>query len=228
MPDLSRRGQLEDELLALGENVMLIEELDGLIAGLSVCPELIKPGEWLPVVWGLDKENGQSAFDDLDHANRVLKLVMDYYNDVVLTLMRNTERYRPLFPIDRRNGDILWEIWIEGFAEAVRLRPAAWKKLLDAGDETAIAIGGLLMLVDVVHRDHELTEEELAKLTNAAPKLIPQWIVTLNNWRLANTQPAPIPAARPMSARAPYGKVGRNEPCPCGSGKKYKRCCGLN
>lgn len=23
------------------------------------------------------------------------------------------------------------------------------------------------------------------------------------------------------------GKVGRNEPCPCGSGKKYKRCCGM-
>ncbi|MEI6412594.1 MAG: DUF1186 domain-containing protein, partial [Bacteroidota bacterium] len=23
-------------------------------------------------------------------------------------------------------------------------------------------------------------------------------------------------------------KVGRNEPCPCGSGKKYKRCCGIN
>jgi SWIM/SEC-C metal-binding protein len=23
-------------------------------------------------------------------------------------------------------------------------------------------------------------------------------------------------------------KVGRNEPCPCGSGKKYKKCCALN
>lgn len=23
-----------------------------------------------------------------------------------------------------------------------------------------------------------------------------------------------------------WPKVGRNEPCPCGSGKKYKRCCG--
>ena len=22
-------------------------------------------------------------------------------------------------------------------------------------------------------------------------------------------------------------RIGRNEPCPCGSGKKYKRCCGL-
>ncbi|PYU20285.1 MAG: hypothetical protein DMG30_21520, partial [Acidobacteria bacterium] len=21
------------------------------------------------------------------------------------------------------------------------------------------------------------------------------------------------------------GKIGRNDPCPCGSGKKYKRCC---
>lgn len=24
----------------------------------------------------------------------------------------------------------------------------------------------------------------------------------------------------------PPGKIGRNDPCPCGSGKKYKRCCG--
>lgn len=26
--------------------------------------------------------------------------------------------------------------------------------------------------------------------------------------------------------QAPPFKVGRNEPCPCGSGKKYKKCCG--
>jgi preprotein translocase subunit SecA len=24
------------------------------------------------------------------------------------------------------------------------------------------------------------------------------------------------------------GKIGRNDPCPCGSGKKYKKCCGKN
>ncbi|WP_414647875.1 SEC-C metal-binding domain-containing protein [Desulfitobacterium sp.] len=22
-------------------------------------------------------------------------------------------------------------------------------------------------------------------------------------------------------------KIGRNDPCPCGSGKKYKKCCGI-
>ena len=33
------------------------------------------------------------------------------------------------------------------------------------------------------------------------------------------------PAATPAIA-APRAKIGRNEPCPCGSGKKYKKCCG--
>ena len=29
-----------------------------------------------------------------------------------------------------------------------------------------------------------------------------------------------------LLAEAPVAKVGRNEPCPCGSGKKYKNCHG--
>jgi len=33
-------------------------------------------------------------------------------------------------------------------------------------------------------------------------------------------------AARPITVRRGQPKVGRNDPCPCGSGKKYKRCCG--
>ncbi len=36
-------------------------------------------------------------------------------------------------------------------------------------------------------------------------------------------------AAAPDPAHTPYvaeDKIGRNEPCPCGSGKKYKKCCG--
>lgn len=36
--------------------------------------------------------------------------------------------------------------------------------------------------------------------------------------RTVRSGPAPVKSAQP--------KVGRNEPCPCGSGKKYKHCCG--
>jgi preprotein translocase subunit SecA len=32
--------------------------------------------------------------------------------------------------------------------------------------------------------------------------------------------------AKPSTVRRTQPKVGRNDPCPCGSGKKYKRCCG--
>ncbi|WP_291463635.1 PBPRA1643 family SWIM/SEC-C metal-binding motif protein [Desulfobacula sp.] len=30
----------------------------------------------------------------------------------------------------------------------------------------------------------------------------------------------------PQKTKIVENKVGRNEPCPCGSGKKYKKCCG--
>lgn len=229
MPALSRRRkQLEEELLALGDDTMLIEVLDGFIAGLLVCPELISPGEWLRIVFSRDEENPQSAFADIDHANRVFGLVMDHYNDVVLTLMDRPESYRPLFSIDGRNGDVLWEIWIEGFLEAVNLRPAAWQSLLDANEDTATAMEGMLKLANFVAGEHDLTSEEVDTVRNSAPALIPGWVVTLNNWRLSKTKPASVVTQTPRPSFAPRGKVGRNEPCPCGSGKKYKKCCGLN
>lgn len=101
--------QLEKELLALGEETMLLEELGGFVAGLIVCPELIKPSEWLPIVWASEDE-GAPAFDDVDHLNRVLGLVMDHYNDVARTLMERPDDYGPLFAVDERHNEILWEL----------------------------------------------------------------------------------------------------------------------
>jgi preprotein translocase subunit SecA len=40
----------------------------------------------------------------------------------------------------------------------------------------------------------------------------------------ARPSQTPPPVAQPLRPSVP--KVGRNDPCPCGSGKKYKRCCG--
>jgi preprotein translocase subunit SecA len=34
-------------------------------------------------------------------------------------------------------------------------------------------------------------------------------------------------APKPIPRTASGEKVGRNDPCPCGSGKKYKKCCYL-
>ncbi len=43
---------------------------------------------------------------------------------------------------------------------------------------------------------------------------------------LPQAQPADAAGAKPAEGAAPPRKVGRNDPCPCGSGKKYKKCCG--
>jgi len=210
--------------LALDEDAMLLEQLDGFIAGLLVCPELIKPGEWLPAVWG-NADGNEPAFDSLDHVNRMLGLVMEHYNGVARTLIERPGDYAPLFAVDQRNDDIVWELWIEGFQQAVKLRPTAWQQLLLADPETARAIAGLLALADVARHGSAFSEKERYTLTKAAPDQIGPWVVTLNEWRLANYEPTQIPTSSFSAAKE---KVGRNEPCPCGSGKKYKKCCGLN
>jgi uncharacterized protein len=229
MPGLSRHlKQLDEELLALGEETMLLEELDGFIAGLLVCPELIKPGEWLPIVWGHDGNDSPPAFDNLKHVNRVLGLLMEHYNDVARTLMERPDHYSPLFAVDKRNGDILWELWVEGFEKAVNLRPASWQKLLNADPDTATAMRGMRTLIDIAYGDPNMPMTDRDTLIATAPDDITRRIVVLNDWRLANYRPMHgiDPILRPSFT--PANKVGRNDPCPCGSGKKYKKCCGLH
>ena len=221
---LSRFKQLDEALLALGEETMLLEELDGFITGLLVCPALIEPSDWLPIFWNRDSADQQPVLADLDHVNEVLGLVMEHYNDVARTLMENPDRYSPLFAIDKRNDDVLWELWIEGFEKAVALRPAAWKAFLDADGDTVAAMSGMLMLAAIARRDEEVKDHDTASAT--APDRIADWVVNLNEWRLANYQPTQ--SIDPRGGSASRKKVGRNDPCPCGSGKKYKKCCGLN
>lgn len=33
-------------------------------------------------------------------------------------------------------------------------------------------------------------------------------------------------SGKPKPVKRPGSRIGRNDPCPCGSGKKYKKCCG--
>ena len=55
-----------------------------------------------------------------------------------------------------------------------------------------------------------------------------------NNWKykieLAPVNPEDITdleiLLNPIKTKIAEKKVGRNEPCPCGSGQKYKKCCG--
>ena len=114
---------------------------------------------------------------------------MDHYNSVAVTLMECHDRYSPLFSVDTRNGDVFWELRIEGFEKAVALRPPAWRKLLDADADTASAMSGMIMLTAIARGDKTVKDSDTLSAT--APDKIADWVVTLNEWRLANYQPPP-------------------------------------
>lgn len=108
--------RLDDALEALGPDAMLVEELDGFVAGLLLCPEPIKPGDWLPTVWHVG--NDASPLTDPAHASRVFALIVQYYNSVARTLSDHPERYQPLLPVDPDSGELVWQVWIDEIGRA--------------------------------------------------------------------------------------------------------------
>jgi uncharacterized protein len=222
MRNPSRRLEMLDDLLLgldTGGEPMLLSTLDGFLAGILVCPDLILPSEWLARVWGME-DGDEPVFESADEAQRVVAAIMEHYNIVTKDLQAG--RYEPVFEIDDRHDDVLWEIWMEGFDAAVALRPESWTPILKEGDESeaAMALSGLLMLSKVASREHDFEDSIRDEIIQTAPLLIPSFINDLNARRLAR--------AGSQGLQPRQGKVGRNDPCPCGSGQKYKKCCGAN
>lgn len=216
--------QLAERLIALPpeNDGMLLSEFDGFVAGILVCPEMILPGEWLPVVWG---EEIVPHFASMDQASATLDAVMAHYNRVARGLAKSQPEYEAVYDNDPLSGDLMWEPWITGFERAMQLRPDAWEATLDSSDEDiASSIPMILALHDIAEGGSDLDDAAITELDAMAPDLIPDLVINLNAWVKAQGR-APGPANLP-SAPVARAKTGRNDPCPCGSGRKFKKCCG--
>jgi preprotein translocase subunit SecA len=78
------------------------------------------------------------------------------------------------------------------------------------------------MILSVVPRERAAERVEVSKVTSAGFE--GQNSSAQNNARAKATSRPNEHARREPIVRGQ--KVGRNDPCPCGSGKKYKKCCG--
>ena len=216
---LSRKLRRLDDFLrsdAVGDEAMLLSELDGFLAGLIICPDMIMPSEWLPIVWG---DDDGPIFDGVEQAQTISSLIMDHYNDIIRDLDRS--QYRPIYDGDPDDPS-LCDLWLDGFGHAMRLRPEAWQVYAHENDadlqRAMFVLGRLKVLATLSPQDITplAIDEELEKL---APDLIPAHVEVLHQARLARAKPGSL------AANENRPKVGRNEPCPCGSGKKFKKCC---
>ncbi|MEJ7926389.1 UPF0149 family protein [Sphingobium sp. AN641] len=205
--------ELDQLLFDMSEEGMLLSELDGYLTGLIVSPDLVPQSQWLKPIWG----DAQPAFADAEALQRFLDLVMQHYNEILGSLDRPGE-YEPILETDTMTGETLWELWIDGFTKAMKLAPGGWNRVRASDDEAPkTAIIGISTLAAINDGRADFTEDEEDRWDGEAADLIPMWVQMLHEWRLENDRHKPASA-----------KVGRNDPCPCGSGKKYKKCCGLN
>lgn len=221
-----RLDRLDELLHALPfENMpMSLSELDGFLTGLLACPELIPPSEWLPQVWS---ETGEAQLADQQAAEETIGAVMAHYNSVAAAITTSLW-IQPIYEVDQNSAETLWESWVAGFTQAMILKPDPWEDLMNRADEeTQSSLTFLLALQDINLGTSPFPDEVIDQIDQEAPDLIPNCVSTIlhqSRPELAGKVPANLPDMPHKAAPRP----GRNDPCSCGSGRKYKFCCGRN
>ncbi|MGB3796992.1 MAG: UPF0149 family protein [Alteraurantiacibacter sp.] len=208
--------------LPLENGPMTLGELDGYIVGVLACPEMIPPSEWLPEVWGA---TGEADFPDRKSAEETIGAVMAHYNTAVQAI--NASLWvEPIYLVDPEEDDVLWEPWVDGFTRAMRLRPETWSRFLDhADDETRSTMIFLMALHDIDTGQSKFTDDEIEQIDAEAPDLIPNCVATILHQSRPELSGGAVEGPPEMPFRA-SSRPNRNDPCSCGSGRKYKTCCG--
>ena len=78
----------------------------------------------------------------------------------------------------------------------------------------------------VHHSERFYAEKYESNLNRAVSAAVDRWLLT--TFTLQNTTITRKTPVRPLRPAGSENRVGRNDPCPCGSGKKYKFCCGAD
>ena len=204
------------------EEGMTLDILDGFLYAIVIGPVFIHPHEWLPNVWGT--EGGETPpMPSVDVFNRVLQLIMRHYNGIVSGFAMHPPEFLPVWCTRTFEGQEFddAEGWAYGFCEGVKLSQPAWQALLDDSEgERWYRPIGLLGGDDYSADQDDLTKTPAQRhvlateITNNLPYIHAFWL------------PMREAVNARQRAQRMSNKVGRNEPCPCGSGKKFKKCCG--
>ena len=218
-----------DRLAAFLENLnppamATMESVDGLFAALICSPAMVMPNEYLPVVFGTEH-----VFANEAEATEILDLLMRHWNVIASALLRTLDAPDVYLPVldENSEGVARGNDWASGFMRGVGMRPAGWRELLE-GD----AYGGALLPMMILAHEHDPDPSLRPTMPAASEKrgeLIQAMIASLTtiyrHFAPHRVGATPIDSGSSIPQRRVGPKVGRNDPCPCGSGKKFKHCC---
>ena len=202
------------------DDAMNLEELDGFFAALICGPESVMPSDYLPLVVGGAPED-EPYFASIDEAGTILGLVMRHWNHIALTLQSGDTYFPVLYEDD--DGTVHANDWAVGFSRGIGLRPEGWDTLAEDDEMTGYLAPAILLSqeLDPNFEEGPITPEKREELLALLVAGLPQIYAYFEPQRRAAAEAA----ASERTFRRPDPKVGRNEPCPCGSGKKYQHCC---
>lgn len=203
-----------DRIAAAGEDegILDLSELDGFLSALVSSPNVIPPSRWLPALWGVE----EPAWESADQLQEILRLIIRHQNSIAATLLQEPQAFEPMFSESHVEGKtyLIVDEWCHGYMRAVALGAHAWGAS-DPEIERLLQPIRLWGTEEGWSRIDAMSDEDQTRERNA----IPQSVRALHKYCLERRalESAPVRRASP--------KVGRNDPCPCGSGRKYKHCC---
>lgn len=216
--DLARLEQLLTPLSISG-STMRPDEAQGFFAALASGPDAPERAMWLAEVLG-----DAPAFDKPEEKVELENLLQKLFDVTAHVLADGRELDLILYADDDSDSDDdeadYWP-WCNAYLYALDVVDTDW---FEAADDEGFE--DLLMPILVLGGMFEEEEgEDLVTFTDeekddCKEQLSQALIAVFNYWRAK--------AQAPETVRREGDKVGRNDPCPCGSGKKYKACCGSN
>ena len=189
----------------LSEGRRHLSYANGVMTAVIAGPEDIGPREWISLIIDID----ELGVDD-DAAYVAASFFATEYERIESSLKGNSEAYVPEFFTDEHGQESATD-WVDGFWSGVRLRPAAWAPLFN-NDHARGCVAPMYLLTDGVDLQEHIEKSGLDRheLLVQLRQAIPECVHAMYDY---------------WQNRLAMRKVGRNQPCPCGSGRKYKKCC---
>lgn len=185
---------------------------NGLVTVAAIGPQGVSTREWMSIVWDRVEESEETDW----MKGAIETLLLSDWRDTVELMRCDPSSYVPkLVALD----DVVAgaRFWAEGFRAGMGLRPSAWRQLA-AEPELRRHLEPILLLLlddaglhDVLGRQPFGPSLDVDEVRHECIAEIPAAVAGI--YRYWHRRGAPVHA------------IGRNDPCPCGSGRKYKKCC---
>lgn len=211
---LLNRIDADVDTIDMDEGIFDISTLDGFFTAIVSGPELIQPSRWMPALWG-DFEPEWETEKDFE---LIVSLLMRHMNSIASHLMNEPESFEPLFMQREVEGNtyIIVDEWCYGYMKGVDLALAQWN--IDGMDMAIMLLPiKIFGTEDGWVKLDGMDKQEIENVRNAITPNVRE----IQAYWLARREESP--GRSPIRHDKP--RVGRNDLCPCGSGKKYKKCC---